>query len=173
MNSKTSKLIVDIATVAMLIVAFGLAFFTGFVTNKETGEPMLDMNIFALIAVLGSVILVAVGSVSELMSRVKNNTVTWSFTAFMAVQVVALVGMCAIVIGLLSGAFSTESAWIRGLFLCFVAAMLLGYCQAVVYSNVMESRELPAEDEEESADEEEAESEEDREEESGEAAEAE
>ena len=156
MNAKTSKLIVDIGTIVMLVVAFGLAFYTGLVSNAETGEPMLDMKVFSLIAVLGSVILLAVGGVSELMSRVKSNTVTWSFTAFMAVQVFALVGMCAIAVGLLTGSFSHESQWIRGMFLSFVSVLLLGYIQAVIYSNSIESREALEEAAEEAEEAEEA-----------------
>ncbi len=147
MNYK--KLLVDLLTVALLAVAFGLAYFTGLVGDSTTGEPMLDLKVFSLIAVGGVLVLMAVGSVTELISRVKNDTVTWSFTAFMALQVVAFVGMCAIVIGLNSGAFAASSPWIRGLFLSFAAIELVGYVQAVLYTNTMDSVLGPDEDEDE------------------------
>ncbi len=149
MTAKTKKLIVDLATVIMLVVAFGLAYYTGLVGTKETGEAMLDTKVFGLISIAGSLLLMCVGGVSELLSRIQRGTVTWSFTAFMAIQVFAFVGMCAIVIGLLSGAFATDSAWIRGLFLTFVAVQVVGYVQAVIYSNTLEAVEGVEEDEEE------------------------
>ena len=135
---KNKKLLVDLGTVALLVVAFGLAYYTGLVGDSVTGEPMLGLNVFSIIAIGGTLVLMAVGSVSELISRVRNNTVTWSFTAFMAVQVVALVGMCALVIGLNAGAFVTGSGWVRGLFLAFAAINILGYVQAVLYSNTID-----------------------------------
>ncbi|MBE6759671.1 MAG: hypothetical protein E7554_06205 [Ruminococcaceae bacterium] len=151
LTEKQKKLIVDTVTVVLLIGAFALAFYTGLVGKKSTGEPMIDLNIFSIIAVLGSLVLMGVGGVSEMISRIKNNTVTWSFTAFMAVQAVAFVGMCAIVIGLNSGAFSTDSGWIRGLFLCFVAVQVLGYIQAVIYSNTLEGNADGADESEDEA----------------------
>jgi len=161
MTAKTKKLIVDLSTVIMLVVAFGLAYYTGLVGTKETGEAMLDTKVFGLISVAGSLLLMCVGGVSELLSRIQRGTVTWSFTAFMAVQVFAFVGMCAIVIGLLSGAFATDSAWIRGLFLSFVAVQVVGYVQAVIYSNTLEAVEGAEEDEEEDIEEDAEEADED------------
>lgn len=152
MNYK--KLLVDLVTVILLAAAFGLAYYTGLVGDSATGEPMLDLKVFSLIAVVGSLVLMAVGSVSELISRVKNDTVTWSFTAFMAVQVVAFVGMCAVIIGLNSGAFTTDSGWIRGLFLGFAAVEILGYVQSVIYANTLDSYVEVEEGEEESGTEE-------------------
>jgi len=137
MNYK--KLLVDFLTVLLLAAAFGIAYYTGLVGKNTTGEPMIDIKVFGLIAVGGTLILMAVGSVAELISRVKNDTVTWSFTAFMAAQVVAFVGMCALVIGIVSGAFATDSAWIRGLFLSFAATEILGYVQSVIYANTLDS----------------------------------
>ncbi len=137
MNYK--KLLVDFMTVLLLAAAFGIAYYTGLVGKNNAGEPMIDIKVFGLIAVGGTLILMAVGSVAELVSRVKNDTVTWSFTAFMAVQVVAFVGMCALVIGIASGAFATDSAWVRGLFLSFAATEILGYVQSVVYANTLDS----------------------------------
>ncbi len=138
LTEKQKKLIVDGVTILLLIGAFALAFYTGLVGRKSTGEPMLALNVFSIIAVAGSLVLLGVGGISELISRVRNNTVTWSFTAFISAQAVAFVGMCAIIIGLNSGAFATESGWIRGLFLSFVSVLIVGYIQAVIYSNTIE-----------------------------------
>lgn len=148
LTEKQKKVIVDVVTILLLIGAFGLAFYTGLVGTKSSGEPMLTLNVFSIIAVVGSLVMMGVGGISELISRVKNNTVTWSFTAFMAVQAVAFVGMCAIIIGLNSGAFARENSWIRGLFLVFVAVEVLGYIQAVIYSNTLEGEAGESEDDE-------------------------
>lgn len=149
LTEKQKKTIVDVVTILLLIGAFGLAFYTGLVGTKTSGEPMLALNVFSIIAVVGSLVMMGVGGISELISRVKNNTVTWSFTAFMAVQAVAFVGMCAIIIGLNSGAFARENSWIRGLFLSFVAVQILGYIQAVIYSNTLEGEAGEPEDDDE------------------------
>lgn len=135
-----SKKIIDIATIVLLIAAFGLAYYTGLVGRKADGQPMLELKTFALIAICGTLVLMFVGGVSELLARVKNNAVTVSFTAFMALQVVSFIGMCAISIALLSGAFETTSGWIRGLFVFFAAVQLLGYVQAVIYTGGTEEQ---------------------------------
>jgi len=129
-----SKKIVDIVTIVLLTVAFGMAYYTGLVGTKENGAMMLNTKTFAFIAVGGSLMLLLVGGVSELIARIKNNAVTGSFTAFMAVQVFSFIGMCAVAIALASGAFGTDSGWIRALFIVFVAVQLVGYVQAVIYT---------------------------------------
>lgn len=135
-----SKKIVDIVTIVLLTCAFGLAYYTGLVGEKSPNVMLLDTTTFSLIAICGSLVLMFVGGVSELIARVKNNAVTVSFTAFMAVQVFAFVGMCAICIALLSGAFGTDNGWIRGLFIVFAAVQLVGYAQAVLYTGGTEEK---------------------------------
>ncbi len=140
-----SKKIIDIVTVVLLICAFGLAYYTGLVGRKIDGSPMLELKTFALIAICGTLVLMFVGGVSELIARVKNNAVTVSFTAFMALQIVSFFGMCAVSAALLSGAFETTSGWIRGLFIFFAAVQLLGYVQAVIYTGGVEGKAALAE----------------------------
>ena len=139
-----SKKLVDIVTVVLLACAFGLAYYTGLVGKNETGGMMLKTNTFALISIVGSLVLMFVGGVSELIARVKNNAVTWSFTVLMSVQVFAFFGMCAISVALLTGAFSHDSGWIRALFIVFAAIELLGYVQAVLYTGGVEDRQTAA-----------------------------
>lgn len=139
-----SKKLVDIITVLLLACAFGLAFYTGLVGQKANGEYMLNTGTFCLISVLGSLVLMAVGGASEMIARVKNNHVTWSATAFMAVQVFAFIGMCAVAIAVKTGAFDESSALIRVLFIVFALIELLGYVQAVLYTGGIEEKEAPA-----------------------------
>ena len=152
-----SRKIVDIVTIVMLVCAFGLAYYTGLVGKNAYGEALLKPDTFALIAICGTLVLMLVGGISELVSRVKNNAVTVSFTAFMAVQVVSFIGMCAISIALLSGAFTADSGWIRGLFIVFAAVQLLGYTQAVIYTGTSEEKAMLAASEAESAQDDDAE----------------
>lgn len=135
-----SKKIVDIVTIALLAAAFGLAYYTGLVGSDANGGPMLAANTFAIIIVCSSLVLMLVGGISELTTRVKNNAVTVSFTAFMAVQAVSLVGMCAIAVALVSGAFTADNSWIRALFIMCAAVQLLGYTQAVIYTGGVEEQ---------------------------------
>lgn len=135
-----SKKIIDFATVGLLIVAFGMAYFTGLVGTKGNGAMMLNTGTFALISICASLVLMGVGGGSELMARVKNNAATYSFTSFMAVQLFAFFGICAICVALLSDAVSPTSGWIRGLFIVFVAIELLGYIQSVLYIGGTENK---------------------------------
>ncbi len=135
-----SKKIVDIVTIALLAAAFGLAYYTGLVGSEASGGPMLAANTFAIIIVCSSLVLMLVGGISELLARVKNNAVTVSFTAFMAVQAVSFVGMCAVAVALVSGAFTADNSWIRVLFIMCAAVQLLGYTQAVIYTGGVEEK---------------------------------
>lgn len=132
-----AKRIIDIITVVMLVGAFGLAYYTGLVGEKAAllgKEPMLSSGMFALVSIAGVLVLMLVGSANELIGRVKTGTVTLSFSIFAAVQVFALIGMCAIMIALNSGAFTRESTVIRILYILFAAIPVIGYAQSILYT---------------------------------------
>ena len=66
LTEKQKKSIVDTVTILLLIAAFALAFYTGLVGNKSSGEPMLALNVFSIIAVVGSLVMMGVGGISEM-----------------------------------------------------------------------------------------------------------
>lgn len=140
MQKNTSKNIVDIVTIAMLVIAFGLAYYTGLVGKTSLGEPLLSSGLFSLIAIAGSAILFFVGGISELLGRIKNNTVTKSFTAFFVVQSLAVVGMAGCMVYLLAGIFTTDSALLRILYIVFAFVEVLGYVEALIYTNLCDRR---------------------------------
>ena len=82
-----------------------MAFYTGFIGKNDNGMPRLATNLFAIISIAGSVILLLVGMVSALIARAKNNLVTNSFLAFAVVQSAAVIAIILSMAFIWSGVF--------------------------------------------------------------------
>lgn len=130
----------DVMTIILLLAAFGIAFYTGFIGKNDAGDPMLGTNVLAIISIIGTALLLAVGAASTMYARVKNNMVTVSFTAFCCVQLLAFIGMCTIMIMLWTGMFDVDSKLIQILFIIFTLTITMGYVDALLYADNLEIR---------------------------------
>lgn len=134
--------IADIATIILLVCAFGIAYYTGFHSKS------LNTTLFALISAMGLAAMFVVGPLSELLSRISRNTVTKSFLGGFIAQLVCVIMMAVFMI---LGAFNViplEVTYIKVLYIVFVLMVVLGYCRSVAYANTVEAT-LPAEKESE------------------------
>lgn len=142
----------DILTVLLLLAAFGMAYYTGFVGKSPDGSPMLATNMFAIVSMAGAAVLFVVGAVSAMVSRVKNNLVTLSFTVLCCVQVFAVIGMCTIMTMLWTGMFALDNSVIRALYIIFTLIITMGYVDALLFSDniaIKNGDDIPPEDDEE------------------------
>lgn len=137
------KKLVDVFTVLLLAAAFILAYFTGFVSkNSVTGEPMLSTTTFGIISIIGMVILFAVGGASAFAERMKRGTVTKSFIALFVVEILSVVGMITIMSFLMLQMFTVDDRIIRVLYIIFSMTGVIGYVDAVLFTDCI----TPAED---------------------------
>ena len=134
------KKLVDILTVLLLAAAFGMAFYTGFIGRKDNGMPRLATNLFAIISIVGTVILLLVGMVSALIARAKNNLVTNSFLAFAVVQSAAVVAIILCMAFVWSGVFALENKTIWAVYIISVLIIIAGYVDAITFSDVLARR---------------------------------
>jgi len=132
-----TKKIVDIATVILLAAAFILAFYTGFVSKTATGEPVLATKTLAIISVLGVGVLFGVGGASTAYDRIKRGMVTRSFLIFFIVQMLAVVGMAAIMFFVATEMYTVDNRVIRMFYMIFAMINVIGYVDAMLYSDSM------------------------------------
>jgi len=149
------KKLVDVFTVLLLAAAFILAYFTGFVNKSEiTGEPMLSTTTFGIISIIGVAILFAVGGASAFAERMKRGTLTKSFVALFVVEIFSVIGMITIMSFLILQMFTVDNLIIRALYIIFAMTGVVGYVDAVLFTDCVTAAEAPvlAEGEEEDED---------------------
>lgn len=151
------KKLIDVLTVIMLAAAFIIAYVTGFVSTGSDGSPALATGTLAIISILGVIVLLVVGTASSAAVRAKSNTFTKSFTGLFTVQAVSVVGMITIMLFLLLGMFPLTNTVIRTLYIIFAMIGVVGYVDALLYTDALmadeESEESDEEDDEESEEE--------------------
>lgn len=139
------KKLVDVFTVLLLAAAFILAYFTGFVSKNElTGEPMLATTTFGIISIIGMVILFVVGGASAFAERMKRNTLTKSFISLFAVEIFSVIGMITIMSFLMLQMFTVDDRIIRVLYIIFAMTGVVGYVDAVLFTDSITAAEVPA-----------------------------
>lgn len=139
------KKLVDVFTVLLLAAAFILAYFTGFVKkNAVTGEPMLATTTFGIISIIGMIILFAVGGASAFAERAKRNTITKSFLCLFVIEILSVVGMITVMSFLILQMFPLESRVLRLLYIVFAMAGVIGYVDAVLFTDCVSATEAPA-----------------------------
>lgn len=134
------KKLVDILTVLLLIAAFGMAFYTGFIGKNDNGAPMLATNLFAIISIAGTIILLLVGMISALIARAKNNLVTNSFLAFAVVQSAAVIAIILSMAFVWNGVFALDNKTIWAVYIISVLVVIIGYVDAITFSDVLARR---------------------------------
>ncbi len=155
MKEKTNggKTIVDVITVVLLLVAFIFAYVMGFVkTNSATGEYLLNSTIVALIAVGGLGILYFSGSVVELASRIKRDSMNVGAVVSFSAATIVYVADIAVMLALLCKLTDVGSFLPRFVYLAAVLVTVGCYYASVVYSAGLEkeTEEIPEEIPEES-----------------------
>ena len=81
-RKKIGGIVVDVVTVLMLFTAFGAIFYSGFLT--ENGNMPLWM--IAAVTALGLLLLFCIGTVSCMVTKVRQRSLTALFLAFSALQ---------------------------------------------------------------------------------------
>ena len=136
------KRFVDIITVLLLTASFGMAFYTGFIGKTAGGDNMLATNLFALMSMLGAAILFAIGTFSTVIVRSRMNLLTRKALIFAIVQFVSVVGICVIMSMLWMGMFKLENQTLRLLYLLFVAILLIGYVDSLLFADSLSKEEM-------------------------------
>lgn len=142
MQTKTngSKILIDIVTIVLLLIAFIFAYVMGFVkTNSATGEYFLATPIVALIAVGGLGILYFSGSVVELVSRFKRDRVNVGFVASFSLATVAYIADIAVMLALLCKLTNVGAFLPRFVYIVAVIVTIGCYYASVVYSAKLEA----------------------------------
>lgn len=135
-----TRRIADITTVVLLLGAFAIAYYTGFYSKS------LNTTLFAVISSVGLAAMFAVGPLSELLSRIKRETVTKSFLGGFISQLACVILMIVFMtLGTLS-VIPLDAAYMKVLYVVFVLVVLFGYCRSVAYANTVEPT-VPAEGE--------------------------
>lgn len=146
------KKLTDTLTVLLLAAAFGMAYYTGFVGELANGKPMLGTDVFAIISMLGMLVLFIIGPVSALVSRAKNNLITTGFIVFFCAQVLALVALCTAMIMLWTNMFNTDSSGIRAIYIICTVIGIAGFVDALLFSDCLAARDAALEGDAEAED---------------------
>ena len=127
------KRFIDVITVLLLTASFGMAFYTGFVGKTASGDNMLATNLFALMSMLGAAVLFAIGTFSTVIGRSRMGLLTRRALVFAIIQFISVVGICVIMSMLWMGMFKLDNQTIRLLYLLFVAILLIGYVDSLLF----------------------------------------
>ena len=129
------KRLVDVITVLLLIAAFGMAYYTGFVGENAAGGKMLSKGLLAAISMGGSAILFAVGSFNTMLTRWKRDMLTVGSVIFAIVQFACVVGICVIMSMLCFDMFKLDNGVLRALYLIFTAIVIVGYIDSLLFAD--------------------------------------
>lgn len=141
MQTKKNKTIIDIITVALLLIAFIFAYVMGFTNVSGTaGQYFLTLPILALIAVGGLGVLYFSGTVVELVSRIKKDRVNVGFMVLFSLATVAYVALVATMLGLLCELTAVTAFLPRFVYLAAVVVIIASYYESVVYSTKNEAK---------------------------------
>ncbi len=135
------KRFVDILTVLLLMAAFGMAFYTGFIGQDGHGKPMLATNLFCIISMAGVVMLYVVGALSSLIARGKRDLITKTSLVFAVLQFFSVVGICVIMTLLWTGMFGLDNTIIRVLYIVFILICIVCYVEALMFADNLAKRE--------------------------------
>lgn len=142
MKKESGKKTVDIATIILLFIAFGVAYAMGFVLiNSGTYTNYLEPRILLLISVAGLGILFAAGTCTELASRIKRQELTKGFVALFIVCVLTFVLMTVELLGVACGLTTVKAFLPNFAFIAAVVAVLGGYYESVLYASKIEALE--------------------------------
>ena len=142
MKKKSGQKLVDIATIILLFIAFGVAYAMGFVlVNSDTHTNYLEPRILLLIAVVGLGILFAAGSCTELASRIKRKELTKGFVALFIICVLAFVLVTVELLSIACGITTVKAFMPSFAFIVAVVAILGGYYGSVLYASKIEAEE--------------------------------
>ncbi len=148
---KIGSVILDIITIGLLFAAFGMVFYSGFITKEDD----LELKFMAIVTAIGLVLLYAIGTCSCLVTKVKTNSLTAGFLAFAAVQLYALLSNFAVLGCLLIGLYTIDDIFMQVSYVVTTAIVLIGYVVNVVsFSDNNVVAEETDDDEEEVEDEE-------------------
>lgn len=129
------KRLVDVITVLLLIAAFGMAYYTGFVGENAAGDKMLSKSLLAVISMAGSAILFAVGSFNTMLTRWKRDMLTVGSVVFAIFQFACVVGICVIMSMICFDMFKLDNGVLRFLYLVFTAVIIIGYINSLLFAD--------------------------------------
>ncbi len=150
-GKKVGGIVLDVITVIMLFAAFGAIFYSGFMTESNT----MPLWMIALVTALGLLLLFCIGTVSCMVTMVKQNSLTAGFLAFCSLQLGALIVNDTVLVCLLIQLFDVQNPVMRYAYVISAAIVLIGYVASIAaYSDgILDSS--ASDDEEEAAEEDE------------------
>ena len=156
-KKKVGGVILDIITIIMLFAAFGAIFYTGFLTENSS----MPLWMIAVVTVLGLLLLFCIGTVSCMVTKVKQRSLTAGFLAFSALQLCALIVNYAVLTCLMIQLFTVQNPVMRYAYVITTAIVLIGYVASIAaYSDgILDTSEAVDEENEEEETDEEAEDE--------------
>lgn len=131
-NSKQSKVIFDILTLVLFLVAFGVAFVYGFILKQSDGEtPRLSSDILSIIMVVGFGAVYAMGTGAAFYARLKAKVLTMDFSVISGISTAAFFGVVwtAIMINVLPTGVDTLALKIA--FVVCMLALIAAYGESV------------------------------------------
>ncbi|MBP3415423.1 MAG: hypothetical protein J6L81_09545 [Clostridia bacterium] len=131
-NSRQSKVIFDILTLVLFLVAFGVAFVYGFVLKQSDGEtPRLATDILSIIMVIGFGAVYAMGTGAAFFARLKAKVLTMDFSIISGISTAAFFGVVwtAIMINVLPTGVDTLALKIA--FIVCMLALIAAYGESV------------------------------------------
>ena len=126
-GKKVGGIILDIITVIMLFAAFGAIFYSGFLTENSS----MPLWMIASVTVLGLLLLFCIGTVSCMVTKVKQHSLTAGFLAFCALQLCALLVNDAVLVCLLIKLFDVQHPLMRYAYVITAAIVLIGYVASI------------------------------------------
>lgn len=126
-KKKIGGAIVDIITVIMLFGAFGAIFYSGFLTDSGS----MPLWLIAVVTVFGLLLLFCIGTVSCMVTKVKQRSLTAGFLAFSALQLCALIVNDAVLGCLMIQLFTVENPIMRYAYVITAAIVLVGYVASI------------------------------------------
>lgn len=138
-NNTVGKKLVDIVTIALLFIAFAVAFVMGFIVKNSYGQNLLNTTVVFLVSVVGLGILYASGTVTELIGRIKRKEMTKGFVILFTACTVIYIAMAAIMLALACRLTTTAAFLPRFIFILGTVAIITGYAFSAAYSAKVEA----------------------------------
>ncbi|MDR1002209.1 MAG: hypothetical protein LBL82_02925 [Oscillospiraceae bacterium] len=132
------KKTIDIITVVLLVIAFAIAFVTGFIFKKDSGEVALSREMLALISILGMGVIIATGAGGTLVSKIKSKSMNLGFVILFSVQIILFILVCGTMVALLSNILTVNSIAYRIIYILAALSVVAGYLDSVAYSYKLE-----------------------------------
>lgn len=127
-KKKVGGIVLDVVTTCMLFAAFGAIFYSAFLAEKSD----MPLGVTTAVTVVGLMLLFCIGTVSCMVTKVRQKSLTAGFLAFAAVQLSAVLVNFTVMSCLMIKLFTTQDQFMRWGYAVTVAIVLAGYVVSLV-----------------------------------------